>query len=85
MKYVVIVDAKAEREIFRLDAVIQGRIHNAIATLADNPRPPGSRKLVGYIDQWRIRIGDYRVVYHINDAIITVRVLKVGHRGKIYR
>jgi mRNA interferase RelE/StbE len=85
MKYVVVVDAKAEREISRLDFAVQERVNNAIAALADDPRPPGSRKLVGYADQWRIRIGDYRVVYHINDAIITVRVLKAGHRGKIYR
>jgi mRNA interferase RelE/StbE len=53
--------------------------------LAENPRPPGCRKLVGGEGDWRLRVGDYRVLYEINDTRKVVRVLHVKHRREAYR
>ena len=60
------------------------RIIRRIGQLADNPRPPGSRKLSGH-DKYRIRQGVYRIVYGIDDVEIVVLVVKVGHRKDVYR
>lgn len=57
---------------------------DAIRALADDPRPLGSRKLVGR-DSYRIRVGDYRVIYLMDDGEIVVTVLGVGHRREVYR
>ena len=57
----------------------------AIQALAQNPRPPGCRKLTGSKNDWRIRVGDYRVVYEIADEIRVVRVNRVRHRREVYR
>ena len=51
---------------------------------AENPRPPGCKKLQGYKDQWRIRVGDYRVLYIIDDAELLVEVTRVRHRRDVY-
>jgi mRNA interferase RelE/StbE len=56
-----------------------------IEALATNPRPPGCRKLAGYKDVLRIRVGTYRVLYSVNDKRIIVIVLKIGHRRDVYR
>lgn len=85
MKYTVVIGASAGREIKRLDASMRKRAEKAIASLAGNPRPSGCRKMIGSISRWRVRVGDYRVVYDIEDAVITVHVVKIGHRKDIYR
>lgn len=56
-----------------------------VAALADDPRPPGATRLVGADDLWRIRIGDYRVVYAIEDDHLLVIIVRVAGRGKAYR
>ena len=61
------------------------RIVARIDALAQDPHPPGSRKLQGGTDEFRIRVGDYRVIYSVNDAAITIVVIRVGHRRDIYR
>jgi len=61
------------------------RVSAAISALADDPRPHGSEKLSGAKDRHRFRIGDYRVVYGIGDEVLTVWVVKVGHRREVYR
>lgn len=53
-------------------------------TLCDNPRPPGSQKLAGD-ERYRIRQGDYRILYTIADALVLVEVVKIGHRREVYR
>ena len=83
--YRVLVERAAERDLKRLAADIHHRVIAAIQGLANNPRPPGCRKLVGGKNDWRIRVGDYRVVYEIADAIRVVRVNRVRHRREIYR
>jgi mRNA interferase RelE/StbE len=69
----------------RLSSEIHARVIVAIQSLAQNPRPPGCRKLTGSKSDWRIRVGDYRVVYEIADAVRIVRVNRVRHRREVYR
>jgi mRNA interferase RelE/StbE len=61
------------------------KIIKAVENLSDQPRPPGSTKLSGSDLTYRIRVGDYRVIYEIQDEIILVEVVKVGHRKDVYR
>ncbi len=63
----------------------RARILRRIAVLADNPRPYGVTKLAGSDALWRIKVGDYRVVYAIVDAQLVVIVVRVAHRGEVYR
>jgi mRNA interferase RelE/StbE len=61
------------------------RIQTATEGLRDEPRPEGASKLAGTHDLWRIRVGDYRVVYTIADDVLVVTVVRVGHRREVYR
>jgi len=81
----VLLESRAERDLKRLSRDLFARLIAAIQTLADDPRPPGCRKLAGSENDWRIRVGDYRVVYEINDRTKTVRVMRVRHRRDVYR
>ena len=83
--YEVYLEAAAERDLRRLLAEAFHRIIPLIRALAENPRPPGCRKLTGSENDWRIRIGDYRVVYEIDEADEAVRVFRVRHRREAYR
>ena len=83
--YRVFLERAAERDLNRLSSEIHERIITAIRALCNNPRPPGCRKLVGGKNDWRIRVGDYRVIYEIADAIRIVRVNRVRHRREVYR
>lgn len=74
----------AERSIERLDRQLQKRILQRIESLSRNPRPPGSVKLAGQ-DVYRIRVGDYRIIYAIQDDRLIVLVIDVGHRREVYR
>ena len=83
--YAVIIEQKALRELAKLPAEVQARLRPALLALADEPRPPGCKKLSGRGMQWRIRRGDYRIVYEIEDAILRVLVVGIGHRSDIYQ
>ena len=83
--YRVFLERAAERDLGRLSADVHCRVILAVQALANNPRPPGCRKLAGSKSDWRIRVGDYRVVYEIADAIRVVRVNRVRHRREVYR
>jgi len=83
--YVVAYDPKAVKELGRLEKPVVRRIVTAVDELAHQPRPAGSRRLVGHEGLWRIRVGDYRVVYTIRDAELLVLALRIGHRGNVYR
>jgi mRNA interferase RelE/StbE len=74
----------AERAIESLDRPTQARVLDRIELLRENPRPPGSIKLSGE-ESYRIRVGDYRVIYNIYDARLVVLVIDVGHRREVYR
>jgi len=79
------VTATAERQLRKLSREVQTRVVQAIARLAEEPRPRGVRKLAGYDDLFRIRVGTYRVIYGVEDARLVVLVLKIGHRKDVYR
>lgn len=83
--YQVLLERSAERDLRRLSADVHERVIEAIKGLAANPRPPGCRKLTGSRHDWRIRVGDYRVIYEIADTIRIVRVNRVRHRREVYR
>lgn len=83
--YAVRYDPKALKELARLDKPLARRIVKAVDSLEAEPRPRGARSLVGYPELWRIRIGDYRVVYTIKDAELVVLALRIAHRRRIYR
>jgi mRNA interferase RelE/StbE len=61
------------------------RIDATIIALARNPRPPGAKKLRGQDDRYRIRVGDYRVIYEVDDAQLLILIVEVGHRKDVYR
>lgn len=84
-RYTVEFERSAKKEFDRLDGPIRARVLRKIAALEDDPRPPGATRLVGADDLWRIRIGDYRVVYAIEDDHLVVIVVRVAGRGKAYR
>ena len=83
--YQVVIERRAEKDLDRLSPPIHRRVSESILALANNPRPPGCRKLVGSDNDWRIRVGDYRVIYQIADAIRVVRVNRVRHRREVYK
>ena len=85
MRYTVVIDTRAGREIRALPREAQGRIIAKADALAANPRPPGCVKLIGPSGLWRIRSGDYRIIYHIRDDQVPVTVVKVAHRREAYR
>lgn len=74
----------AVRALKKLDPAIRPRIHGAIALLAQDPRPPASRPLRGR-PGYRIRVGDYRILYTVRDDVLLVLVVSLGHRRDIYR
>jgi mRNA interferase RelE/StbE len=83
--YRVLLERGAEKDLARLSSEMHDRVIVAIQALAENPRPPGCRKLTGSKNDWRIRVGDYRVIYEIADEIRIVRVNRVRHRREVYR
>ena len=83
--YRVLLERAAEKDLARLSGEMHDRVIGAIQTLANNPRPPGCRKLTGSKNDWRLRVGEYRVVYQIADEIRIVRVNRVRHRREVYR
>jgi len=84
IKYQIIILPAAEKALSKLPKKMQVRIQGAITTLASNPIPPVSKKLVGR-DNYRLRVSDYRIVYSIHENILTVKIVSVGHRREIYR
>ena len=77
--------SRAARAFRKLPVDVQRRLDPAILALAQNPRPPGCVKLSAKESLWRIRVGDYRIVYQIQDDVLLVLVVNVGHRREIYR
>jgi mRNA interferase RelE/StbE len=84
IKYQIIILPAAEKALSKLPKRMQVRIQGAITTLASNPIPPVSKKLVGR-DSYRLRVSDYRIVYSIHENILTVKIISIGHRREIYR
>ena len=83
-KYAIDIKPSARRELENLSDRLIARLMPKIEGLATDPRPSGCRKLRGYKDLWRVRAGDYRVVYIIDDDRQTVSVTRVAHRTEVY-
>ena len=83
MDYEVVILRRAQKQLANLPKQNYSRIRDLISTLANNPRPTGCKKLTGR-EGWRVRSGDYRVIYEIDDRQIRVTVLDIGHRRDIY-
>jgi mRNA interferase RelE/StbE len=84
MKYRVILSRSARKQLERLSGETETRILARLAELESNPRPSGCKKLT-HRDAWRIRVGDYRVIYEIHYKVLQVIVVTVGHRREVYR
>lgn len=85
MSYRVTLAPLAARQLRKLDPQGRRRVQAAIDLLANDPRPPAAIRLVGGLGEWRIRTGDYRVIYEIEDDQLVVLVVRVGHRHEVYR
>jgi len=83
--YEIEISRTAERQLGKAAEENQLRVVRAVMVLAGQPRPRGSRKLTGYDDVFRIRVGRFRVLYSVSDARLVILVLKIGHRSDVYR
>jgi mRNA interferase RelE/StbE len=83
VRYRILILRRAQKELADLPHLVYDRVKQSILDLASNPRPGQTHKLVSR-DGWRIRVGDYRVIYEIDDTEKTVTVLHVGHRRDVY-
>jgi mRNA interferase RelE/StbE len=85
-RFRLVIKATAAKELEAVDGKRnRQRLVQAIASLSDDPRPHGVEKLSGTKERFRIRIGDYRVVYDVENDVLTVFVVKIGHRREVYR
>lgn len=85
MTYRISFAKAASRRLRKLDPRVRRRIQAAVELLATEPRPPAAKQLVGGAGEWRVRTGDYRIVYEIHDGELLVLVISVGHRREVYR
>ena len=83
-KYSVEIKPAARKELEALSDPVLARVIRKLESLADVPRPAGCKKLKGYKDMWRIRIGDWRVVYFIDETVKLVSILRIAHRREVY-
>jgi mRNA interferase RelE/StbE len=85
MRYIVEFTASAAREFRALDRQMQRRISGKLLELAEDPFPAGVRKFHGEEDHWRIRVGDYRVIFRVEKRRVVIVIVRIGHRREVYR
>jgi mRNA interferase RelE/StbE len=85
VKYKIVFLPVARKELISLPHEVQKRIDKKIIALADEPRPHDVKTLHGKIKLYRVRVGDYRIVYNVDEKIITVIIIRVRHRKDVYR
>ena len=85
MIYEIIITKSIQKQLDNLPNNIQERVYDKISQLAEEPRPDGVVKLKGYDNEYRIRIGDYRLVYEIQDEQLIVLLLQCKHRRDVYK
>jgi mRNA interferase RelE/StbE len=83
--YEILLERRAEKDLRKLSSELFQRIIAKIQSLSENPKPQGSRKITGSKNDWRIRIGDYRAIYEIDEQEKRVRIMRVRHRREAYR
>ena len=79
------IKPSAKRELGKLPQPVIVHLTKLIQGLKENPYPPGVRKMAAMQDAWRIRAGDYRIIYRILGNILTIEVIRIGHRGDVYQ
>ena len=84
-RYSVEFTTATARQIRKLPSPLRTRVLVATEKLADGPRPAGAKKLVGEDSAWRIRVGDYRILYDITDEVLTITVVRAAHRRDVHR
>jgi mRNA interferase RelE/StbE len=84
-RYSIDISQSAERQLRKLPREDQYRVVKAMLALADEPHPEGSRKLTGYDDVYRIRVGQNRILYSVEDKRLIIIILKIGQRKDVYR
>jgi mRNA interferase RelE/StbE len=84
-RYQIEIKTSAKKELARLPRQIAEKVVERIKWLADNPRPDGCKKLRGEDSVYRIRVGDYRVVYSIVDQYLIIEVIRIRHRREVYK
>lgn len=84
MSYEILIQPAAQRQLKKLSLAVQKDLVVLIERLSQEPRPLGCKKLKGRQNQYRVRSGDYRVIYSIEETALIIRVIKVGHRRDIY-
>jgi mRNA interferase RelE/StbE len=85
MAYKVAFSKSANKELSRLPKNIYLKVEVSIDGLIEIPRPAGCKKLVGSKNTYRIRVADYRIIYDVNDDIIEILIIKIGHRKDVYK
>lgn len=81
--YAIEFTAAAAKELRKLDPPARRRVVAAVEALSTDPRQ-GARKLIDLDDAWRIRVGDYRILYEIDDVVVLITVIRIGHRRSVY-
>ena len=81
----VYLERAAEKDLKKLPGEIFQRIITHIKSLAETPRPSGCRKITGTKNDWRIRVGDYRIIYEVDDNLQVVKIMRVRDRREAYR
>ena len=85
MSYRVTLTATAVKERRRIDVTVRQRIDQTLRSLQSDPRPSGVKKLSGQYQDWRVRVGDYRILYEIDDDQQKITVWRIAHRRDVYR
>jgi mRNA interferase RelE/StbE len=75
----------ADKALAKLPAPVRQRIADRITKLAENPRPRGAKKLVGAAEYLRVREDDYRIIYQVKDAVLTILIIRIGYRREVYK
>lgn len=83
--YEVVLSKTAEKNLAKLPNAIIAKIVYSLQQLEKEPRPTGCKKLKGFSNLWRIRVGDYRIIYSIQDIVLLVDIREIGHRKEIYK
>lgn len=84
-KYRILVSRRAKQALQKLQRRDQQRINAAITLLADDPRPPKCVALSGEKSVYRVRVGDFRIIYEVRDSVLIIHVMTLGHRRDVYR
>jgi mRNA interferase RelE/StbE len=84
MRYRIVIPKPAQKQLDSITKIERDRLIVTLRSLADDPRPNGVKKLKGYDNTYRVRVGDYRIIYEIKDRELIVLLLSVSHRKDAY-